>query len=179
MVPVGLAAVNPMTGDTVCEGIDVTADASPEARPDAANPPRYPFAWEPPMQMPEALKNVHGSSAMEATLPSGDTGRRRLTRYQDVRALFADKRAVAEHRPARLLARISKDNDLFMDLYIDPDPPKHTQVRSLVTKAFTARRIESLRPYVQEVADELLDNMVAAPGPPSSTRRSRSRCPSW
>jgi cytochrome P450 len=126
-------------------------------------PPRYPFAWNPPMQMPEALKNVHESSAMEVTLPSGDTATM-VTRYQDVRALFADKR-LSRNIARPDCARISKDNDLFMDPHIDPDPPKHTQVRSLVTKAFTARRIESLRPYVQEVADELLDKMAAGPRP--------------
>ncbi|WP_229914555.1 cytochrome P450 [Streptomyces capitiformicae] len=126
-------------------------------------PPRYPFAWTPPMQMPEALKDVHESSAMEVTLPSGDTATL-VTRYQDVRALFADKR-LSRNIARPDCARISKDNDLFMDPHIDPDPPKHTQVRSLVTKAFTARRIESLRPYVQEVADELLDEMAAGPRP--------------
>lgn len=141
----------------------MTADVSPEVCPHTANPPRYPFAWEPPMQMPEALKDVHASSAMEVTLPSGDTATM-VTRYQDVRALFADKR-LSRNIARPDCARISKDNDLFMDPNIDPDPPKHTQVRSLVTKAFTARRIESLRPYVQEVADELLDAMAAGPRP--------------
>ncbi|QNP75680.1 cytochrome P450 [Streptomyces roseirectus] len=115
------------------------------------------------MEMPEALRDVHGSSAMEVTLPSGDTATL-VTRYQDVRALFADKR-LSRNIARPDCARISKDNDLFMDPHIDPDPPKHTQVRSLVTKAFTARRIESLRPYVQEVADQLLDEMAAGPRP--------------
>jgi len=36
------------------------------------------------------------------------------------------------------------------------NPPDHTRLRSLVTKAFTARRIESLRPRIQLIADELL-----------------------
>jgi cytochrome P450 len=36
------------------------------------------------------------------------------------------------------------------------NPPDHTRLRSLVTKAFTARRIEALRPRIQMIADELL-----------------------
>lgn len=128
-----------------------------------STPPRYPFAWTPPMQMPEALRDVHESSAMEVTLPSGDIATL-VTRYEDVRALFADKR-LSRNIARPDCARISKDNDLFMDPHIDPDPPKHTQVRSLVTKAFTARRIEALRPYVQQVADELLDQMADGPKP--------------
>nr|ADE22287.1 putative cytochrome P450 hydroxylase [Streptomyces flavogriseus] len=126
-------------------------------------PPRYPFAWTPPMQVPEALRDVHKSSAMEVTLPSGDVATL-VTRYKDVRALFADKR-LSRNIARPDCARISKDNDLFMDPNIDPDPPEHTRVRSLVTKAFTARRIEALRPYVQQVADELLDAMEASEQP--------------
>ncbi|MFF3327797.1 cytochrome P450 [Streptomyces sp. NPDC002889] len=126
-------------------------------------PPRYPFAWTPPMQVPGALRDVHEKSAMEVTLPSGDTATL-VTRYKDVRALFADKR-LSRNIARPDCARISKDNDLFMDPNIDPDPPEHTRVRSLVTKAFTARRIEALRPYVQQVADELLDAMEASEQP--------------
>ncbi|MFG2093977.1 cytochrome P450 [Streptomyces sp. NPDC048612] len=37
------------------------------------------------------------------------------------------------------------------------DPPKHTRMRRFVTDAFTPRRIESLRPRFQELADTLLD----------------------
>jgi cytochrome P450 len=37
------------------------------------------------------------------------------------------------------------------------DPPEHTRFRSLVSKAFTPRAIEQLRPRIQEVTSELLD----------------------
>jgi cytochrome P450 len=37
------------------------------------------------------------------------------------------------------------------------DEPDHRRLRTLVSKAFTPRYIESLRPRVQEIADELLD----------------------
>lgn len=39
----------------------------------------------------------------------------------------------------------------------------HRRLRKLVTPAFTGRRIEALRPVIQEIADRLLDD--AAPGP--------------
>jgi cytochrome P450 PksS len=39
---------------------------------------------------------------------------------------------------------------------LNRDPPDHTRLRSLVSKAFTARRIEQLRGRVQVVCDELL-----------------------
>jgi len=42
------------------------------------------------------------------------------------------------------------------------DPPDHTRLRKLVTKAFTPRTIETLRDRVQEMVDEKLDAMAAA-----------------
>jgi cytochrome P450 len=44
------------------------------------------------------------------------------------------------------------------------DPPHHTRLRSLVTRAFTPRAVESLRASVQRMVDELLDGMLAAGG---------------
>jgi cytochrome P450 len=40
------------------------------------------------------------------------------------------------------------------------DPPDHTRVRKFVAKAFTVRRVERLRPRVQEIVDGLLDQLV-------------------
>ncbi|SFQ35123.1 Cytochrome P450 [Actinomadura madurae] len=41
------------------------------------------------------------------------------------------------------------------------DPPDHTRMRGLVAKAFTARRVERLRPRVEEIAGALLDGVAA------------------
>ena len=44
------------------------------------------------------------------------------------------------------------------------DPPDHTRLRRLVSAAFSPRRVEALRPRVQEITDDLLDG-IAAGGP--------------
>jgi cytochrome P450 len=47
------------------------------------------------------------------------------------------------------------------------DPPDHTRLRKLVSAAFSPRRIEALRPHVQDVVDDLIDGIAdAAPGGP-------------
>jgi len=40
------------------------------------------------------------------------------------------------------------------------DPPDHTHLRGLFVKAFTARRVEEMRPRIQQIADETLDRMI-------------------
>ncbi|MDQ0812161.1 cytochrome P450 [Streptomyces sp. B3I7] len=60
-----------------------------------------------------------------------------------------------EHEPFHTL------NDHGM---LDLEPPDHTRIRRLVSKAFTPRTVERLRPYVHGLADELVSRLVAAGG---------------
>ncbi|MGP3933322.1 cytochrome P450 [Nonomuraea sp. KM88] len=47
---------------------------------------------------------------------------------------------------------------------LDVEPPVHTRLRRLVSKAFTPRMVESLRPRVRAIARELVDTYVAKGG---------------
>jgi len=44
------------------------------------------------------------------------------------------------------------------------DPPSHTRLRGLVAKAFTARRMEELRPRIEAIVDELIDAVIGNGG---------------
>ncbi|GAA0381836.1 cytochrome P450 [Acrocarpospora corrugata] len=74
--------------------------------------------------------------------------------YEHGRAALSDPRLSKDTRHSELPVR----GELFFgDTLLGVDPPDHTRLRALVAKAFTARRTESLRPRVQEIADALLD----------------------
>ncbi|MEU1166026.1 cytochrome P450, partial [Streptomyces sp. NPDC005921] len=60
-----------------------------------------------------------------------------------------------EHEPFHTL------NDHGM---LDLEPPDHTRIRRLVSKAFTPRTVERLRPYVTRLAGELVDELVEKGG---------------
>jgi cytochrome P450 len=85
------------------------------------------------------------------------------TRYQDVKVVLGDPRfsraaSIGRDEP-RTTPRIPDTGLLAMD------PPEHARLRGLVARAFTARRVESLRPRTREIANQLVDRMVAV-GPP-------------
>jgi cytochrome P450 len=55
-------------------------------------------------------------------------------------------------------------NWLHSDSILDSEPPKHTRLRGLVLKAFNRNRIEGLRPEIQRITDELLDDIELTSG---------------
>jgi cytochrome P450 len=86
-----------------------------------------------------------------------------ITRYEDVLAVLKDQRFVKDWRAAltpEQLAQVPPIPEVMKPLsqnMLDTDPPDHERLRALVSKAFTPRLIERLRPRVQAISDGLLD----------------------
>ena len=55
------------------------------------------------------------------------------------------------------------------------DPPEHTRLRKLVASAFTARRVEALRPRVASIVSQLIDAMLGRPSRRTWWQASRCR----
>jgi cytochrome P450 len=89
-----------------------------------------------------------------------------LTRYDDAVMVLRDPRfgreGLAELMEARLGAgsvRPANTRDMLFR-----DPPDHTRLRALVSRAFTPRVVEAMRPHIQEIVDGLLDGVEGARG---------------
>ncbi|MFI8185656.1 cytochrome P450 [Actinacidiphila glaucinigra] len=89
-----------------------------------------------------------------------------VTRYEDGLAALTDPRLSSDVRDAadpRLMERLpTTERESMIRTMLRADPPDHTRLRRLVSKAFTARRVAELEPRVQAIADELLDAIVPA-----------------
>jgi len=72
-----------------------------------------------------------------------------VTRYDEVKTALT-----APGISKKLVGRVR--HDALTEHIVFMDPPHHTRLRKLVTKPFTARRVEALRPRVEEIAAELI-----------------------
>jgi len=85
-----------------------------------------------------------------------------LTRYEDVSAVLRDARFIKEPLAALVAARFGADVPRGMGLsMLDRDPPDHTRLRALVSKVFTPRVVEGLRPRIREIVDGLIARVHA------------------
>ena len=86
-----------------------------------------------------------------------------LTRYDHAAAVLRDPRFSTN--PARLgegvdLSKESPVRQAGSNLMMFLDPPDHTRLRGLVSQAFTPRTVDSLKPRIERLVDELLDAVV-------------------
>jgi len=95
-----------------------------------------------------------------------------VTRYDDVRQLLSDPRVSKDgRRMNEMFARhtgtyvedekpdVGFDDELSYHM-LNSDPPYHTRLRGLVSKAFTLRRMEAFRPRIAQLVEEMLDALA-------------------
>jgi cytochrome P450 len=86
-------------------------------------------------------------------LPNGPGGLRFVSRHRDVDATLRDRRFGRVFVPREPLQTMRPFNLLNEHSLFDREPPEHTRLRGLVSKVFTPRRVEALRPVVRSMAE--------------------------
>lgn len=81
--------------------------------------------------------------------------------YQDANAVLRNRSLGRIFQPKQPNENWDTFNWLHSDSLLDSEPPKHTRLRSLLVKAFNKNKIESLRPDVERLTQELLKKIEA------------------
>ncbi|HVN29838.1 MAG TPA: cytochrome P450, partial [Candidatus Binataceae bacterium] len=84
-----------------------------------------------------------------------------VARYDDCLAVLRDHEHFSS-RPPEMLRALRAEFGPFAGAttMLDSDPPAHTRLRRLVSRAFTPRRIKDLEPRIRAIASELLDRIA-------------------
>jgi cytochrome P450 len=84
----------------------------------------------------------------------GAKGTWHIFRYDDVQKVFQDHETFSnEYFPKRAESPVS----IAMSV---TDPPRHKQLRLLISKAFTPKAIEDMKPWIKQITHELLDQVA-------------------
>ncbi len=145
--------------DTLTAASDVTADVPEYPMERDA---RCPFAPPPQMLEMGEARPLSRVRIWNGTTPWLITG------HEVARALFADPRVSVDDRKdgfphwnEHMLSTVNKrPRSVFTS-----DAEEHTRFRRMLSKPFTFKRVEALRPVIQEVTDQCIDAILAGPAP--------------
>jgi cytochrome P450 RapN len=120
----------------------------------------YPFVEDDALDVDPAYRELQARGPVRAQLPFGEPCWV-ATNYADCKAVQGDRRFVKELGIGRAMPRTYEMPPLDPSMLANMDPPRHTRIRKLTTAAFSRARIRSLRGWVEELTDGLLEDMVA------------------
>ncbi|PRX46997.1 6-deoxyerythronolide B hydroxylase [Prauserella shujinwangii] len=115
-----------------------------------------------------AFARLREGPAVVAARYFDGTGVWLVTRYDDIVTVLTDRRFssdVTRQTTLDLASATGLPDDVapyFTHTFGTYDPPDHTRLRTLVSREFTARRVQRLRPRIQQIVDELLDAVAGA-----------------
>ncbi|TWP45843.1 cytochrome P450 [Lentzea tibetensis] len=119
-----------------------------------------------PLKAPTGLADIAAAGARRVTFPNGVESWL-FTRYADVRMMLSDRRFTAwkdgdgpEMRPDESVVGIDRPGNMIIR-----DGAEHLRLRRPLARAFVVKRIEAMRPRIQEIVDQHLDAMERAGAP--------------
>lgn len=127
-----------------------------------------PRSAECPFAQPEqVLATTEADRMVRARIWDGSTPWL-VTKYADQHALLTDGRLSIDERRAgypHMTRGRSVTAQQTPPMITNTDAPEHTRMRRTVSLPFTVKRVEAMRPRIQELVDGLLDEMLAGPRP--------------
>lgn len=144
------------------------AHATPSASDDSAALD-FPFIRTCPLSTPDEyaqLRPQHPATKVRLRLSGKEAWL--LTRYEDVKKVLGDPAMSSNAKAPGYPLQFAVPEEVLQFVkfpFSALDAPEHTTQRRLVIPEFTARRIQSLKPRIQQIVDERIDAMLAQSGP--------------
>ena len=132
-----------------------------------AEPPRFPFQRNQQFELPKEYSIARENCPIApVTLWNGQRAWL-ITRFEDYRDILLDDRFSGEFARENFptVTEARRAIDKLECAFVGMDNPRHGHYRRMFTKEFTQKRMEALRPKIEELTDQLLDAMEAK-GPP-------------
>jgi cytochrome P450 len=131
--------------------------SAPLSWPRAHRDPKDPFNPAPEFAR---IRSEQPIFSVQRRLPNG----RFLTMWLITK--YADAREMLSSRDTSNSLGRSQSAASQPGFLVSLDPPDHTRIRRMLTAQFSMRRLNAMRPYVEEITTQFLDQMEAA-GPPA------------
>ena len=80
-----------------------------------------------------------------------------VSRFEDIKAAMTDPRISAD-----VVGRLQGEarGEGAPPIFPRMDDPEHARLRRMLTKDFTVKRVQAMRPHIQEMVDDFLDRMI-------------------
>ncbi|WP_406010779.1 cytochrome P450 [Streptomyces sp. NBC_00637] len=149
---------------------DILTGPAPET-PDLVPEFPMPRAARCPFDPPPALKELQERAPLTKVRLWDGSEPWLVTRYADQRAIMGDPRVSADTDSPGYPTKASPDAGEGKLSFIMMDDPEHARLRRMVTAPFAIKKIEALRPAVQRIVDDLIDDLLAGPRPADLVER--------
>ncbi|HEY3608601.1 MAG TPA: cytochrome P450 [Pseudonocardiaceae bacterium] len=133
--------------------------------------PEFPLARRAPFDPPAAYARLRDEAPVTRALMPGGRPVWLISGHENVRRILADPRVSSDRTRAGfpMIVQVSpeqlKKSLSFGRSLIGSDPPEHTAQRRMVITEFTVRRVQALRPRIEEIVNERIDAMLAGDRP--------------
>lgn len=136
---------------------------------DVAGLPAYPGERSPrcPFDPPPAYADWREAEGLQRALWKGSPVWM-VSRFEDIRAAMGDPRISADI--TRGVPSSFPGGRQAPPIFPRMDDPEHARLRQMLTKDFTVKRVEGMRPHIQDLVDGFLDQMISKGHPADLVR---------
>jgi cytochrome P450 len=129
--------------------------------------PEFPMARATrcPFDPPPELRDLQEQGPLAKVRLSDGSTAWLVTRYADQRAVLGNPKVSAESDRPGYPNPSASEGESSKISFILMDDPEHARLRRMVTASFTTKRVAAMRPAVQKIVDDLIDDMLAGPKP--------------